>query len=196
MRTAWGVPLLLLVAVGSLAGQNPQVESPFHAGDWEVQSTVGPNLQLGSFALLKYSSPTAAWYLFSQFNATKPHFGGSGGISPTPMPGYAIIVGIGRRYFRPVTNHALLFATPTVNLSAAHNCDSATSVCQSNWTAGLGLNLGGEYLLTPFLGVGLAAGAFFNYGQEKELSAGITTSMKVFHVDVSTPVGLTAFLHF
>lgn len=196
MRTAWGVCLLLVAAAGGLAAQDPQVESPFHGGDWEVQSQVGPNLRLGGFSLLKYSTPTAAWYVFGLFNATKPHLGGSGGISPMPTPGYAIILDIGRRYFRPVTKHALLFATPTIDLSAEHNCDPSTSDCQSGWAAGLGFGLGGEYLLTPFLGVGVDAGASISYGNAKVLSGGATTTYKTFTAVFSTPVGLTAFLHF
>ena len=197
MRTAWGVPLLLLAAAGSLAAQDPQIGSPFHAGDWEVQTQVGTNLQLGSFVLLKYSTPTAAWYFFGQFTATKPHFGGSGGISGMPTPGYSLFFNVGRRFFRPVTTHALLFVTPTVDFGAAHNCDSNTPpTCTSDWAAGLGVNVGGEYLVTPFLGVGVLAAADISYSHAKELSGGVTTALKAFHANVSTPFGLMAFLHF
>lgn len=196
MRAVWGISLLIFAAGGGLAAQDSQAESPFHAGDWEVQSSVGSNLQLGNFSLLKYSTPTAAWYLFAEFNATKPHLGGPGGISPMPTPGYNVLLDIGRRYFRPVTQHALLFATPTLDLAAQHNCDSSTSVCQSDWGVGVGLSLGGEYLLTPFLGVGVLAEGFVGYDRTKQASGGVTTTAKTFRADLSTPFGLIAFLHF
>lgn len=196
MRAVWGIPLLLCAAGGGLAAQDPQVASPFHAGDWEVQSSVGSNLQLGNFSLLKYSTPTAAWYLFAELNATKPHLGGPGGISPMPTPGYNVLLDIGRRYFRPVTSHALLFATPTLDLGAQHSCNSSTSACDADWSVGIGLDLGGEYLVTPFLGVGVLAGGFVGYDRDNHLSGGVTTTVKTFRANLSTPFGLIAFLHF
>lgn len=112
-----------------------------------------------------------------------------------PTPGYSLLLFVGRRYFRPVTPHALLFATPAVDLSAEHTCNS-TSTCTSGWTAGLGFGFGGEYLLTPFLGVGVEGFASISYGPTKILSGGVTTTDKAFHANFSTPAGLLAFLHF
>lgn len=193
MRGMAAVCFIMLTAGRTLAAQDSPPASPFHGGDWEVQANVGTNLALGNFAILKYSTPTRAWFLSASFNATKPFQ--SAGISPALTPGYSVFLTAGRRFFRVVTSHALLFVTPNARVDALHNC-STTPICQSGWGAGVGLDLGGEYLLTPFAGLGIVAGGGIDFGHFKELNGGVTTSSTSVMLNVATPVGLIAFLHF
>ena len=182
--------VLVAAAAGRLPAQDSTTQAPYRAGSWGTEARVGPNLSFPDLALLKFTSPTRAWYLDGQFNASKL----VANSSPISSSGYSIGLTLGRRFYRPLSKHAALFITPGVTVGSGHQCTA--SGCAASWTAGLGADLGAEVLITSFAGLGVKAGAVLNYLHDTNtpsLAPRETRSLFVF--SLASPVGIFATLH-
>jgi hypothetical protein len=182
---------LAILAPVSLSAQDSTPQSPFHRGDWEAGAAVGANLTLGDLALLKYTSPTSAWYFGGSFSAVK--VGVPNGVSTSAATGYQVSLTIARRFFRVVAPRTALFLSPNIVLGAGHFTCSGCN--QSTGSFAIGADVGGEFFITSFAGIGVAAGVNAGYSRVRTtVPAGSGTS-SLWSATVHTPAGIFAFLH-
>ena len=189
MRTVLSMVFLAALA-GRLQAQDSTALAPYRAGSWGTEVRVGPNLTFPDLALLKFTSPTRAWYLDGQFNASKL----VSSASPINSSGYSLAVTLGRRFYHPLAARASLFVTPNVTLGGGHQC--TPSGCVAGWNAGVGVDVGAEVLVTSFAGLGVKAGAGLSYRHDIDTpSLAPSERLSTFSFNLSSPFGIYATLH-
>ncbi len=183
--------LALSLAAPTLHSQQSAADStPFHKGQWAAQFTAG--FSFVSAGALYFRSPRSAWLL----DASGAYSNLTTQTSDTLLPGQGGSSGggtvrFGVRGYRPLAPSTLYFHTVgVVLLGGGQRVTFGTQYVDSwVWGAGAFAELGANYMITPHISLGAAAGLRVTYNEthrtEGSTSTTTTTTATAKTIDVN-----------
>jgi hypothetical protein len=170
LRTAIGCSVAVILAASSVATQEaPKPDTlPFHKGQWAAQFVVGTDFV--SAGVLHFRSPKSAWLLDGRFGYgySESHFDGDTlypSTSDTQNAG-SVSLRFGLRNYKPLGNSTQFFTTFGALVGGGGGKVRGTfSGNDWFWAVGAFGELGANYMITPHIGFGAAAGLQVTYRQ-------------------------------
>ncbi len=157
--------LSLLVVPPTLFAQEGSDSLPFRRGQWAAE--FGGGLSLASLGALKFRTPTSAWLLNVNIGAGHAETITGAPVSDVEVQSQAgLTLRVGRRTFTAAGAKIAAFHSLGILAGFTHNATSSSSFGASEtngWSTGFFGDLGGRYLLTPHLGIGVTVAATATY---------------------------------
>ncbi|HKO15828.1 MAG TPA: hypothetical protein VJU87_06295 [Gemmatimonadaceae bacterium] len=176
-------PVAVIAAFGlavatRVSAQAATAALPFHAGQWGGQFAVGSDVQ--SIGLLRFHSPSAA-FVFDLSAAVNQFSTDAGFGSDQKSTSENVSLRVGPRRYAPVASQVAhyLGAGLLANLAHAKSNIGGTSTSARSLTAGAYAELGGDYLVTPHLAIGVQGTAQATYGRTSNSSQAHLSSWSV-----------------
>jgi len=181
MRAPTPALLVLLITLAMHAGaQEASKDSaaspardtlPFHKGQWAAQFVAGT--QFVSAGVLHFRSPRSAWLIDGSVRYTHIERRGNALVDTLIVPATATswsatgTVRFGLRNYKPLGNATQLFVTYGLLLLGGGSENTILGQTTDAWTWGAGAfgEFGANYMLTPHIGLGAAAGVQAAYSQ-------------------------------
>lgn len=124
-------------------------------------------LNLASFGVLRFSSPTRALVFDLQFTGghSRQNVQDTSGSQSLYTDDVGLMARLGPRWYRGQGKRAVLYHTFGVIGGFRHSCFGGApgGNCSNSWTGGAYADFGGAYLVTSHLSLGASVGASFAY---------------------------------
>jgi hypothetical protein len=159
----------------------------FHRGEWGVGFILRSNVT--DAGVLRFSTPTRAWVLDG--SASLDRQSQSGPVTDQTERSTFVSGQFGPRWYHPVTGHATRFLGFGVSGLYAHTEFSGTSSQGTLWSLGAYGEVGMQYMLTRYLGLGWRGTLSASRGQTnntEETGQGVSSTQRA----ISYHVGLEA----
>lgn len=158
--------LALALGIGVIPALAQDLVSPFHGGEWGAHIAVD-GLTFSEVDVMHFTAPSRAWVLSIDAGAATQRISEQGFPTITSVRRASLDLSVQRRFFHVVAPHATVYLSPGISGGASHECDIFTpaspEVCNDQWQLGALVELGGEYLIGPHVGVGARYAAAIRY---------------------------------
>jgi len=178
---------------GSLLAQD--TSTPFHAGQWGAQFAGG--FSFASLGVIKFRSPTSATVLDLRVSGAHRELF----VNDTlfGIDSFASIsLRLGRRWYRPVAEKVVALNSVGIIAGFDHSVTSTPFAGRSvgnGWSGGPFADLGGVYLITPHVGIGVTATASINYSRSSgESPTGVKS--RTWTLGGNTAISFAATIYF